>query len=65
MAFTSNFDLFNYILVPLGPHCATDSACEQRCTDTTRGMMCSCRRGYRLAKDKRSCVGKTLLRCNS
>ncbi|XP_039251429.2 uncharacterized protein LOC120328917 isoform X1 [Styela clava] len=41
---------------PSGPRCATDSECQQICDDTSDGMVCSCRKGYRLHVNKMDCV---------
>ena len=35
--------------------------CEQLCTNTSGSYTCSCRSGYHLAIDGRSCVGESLV----
>ena len=35
--------------------------CDHTCTDTQSGISCSCRNGYRLLSDGKSCKGKATL----
>ena len=42
--------------------CAENSdGCEQMCTDTDGSFVCSCRDGFRLGSDRRSCDGECAL----
>ena len=34
------------------------SGCAQGCINTIGGLTCSCNKGYRLGKDRKSCNGK-------
>ncbi|CAK9820357.1 FBN2 [Anthophora quadrimaculata] len=40
--------------------CKSSNPCEQRCTDNGVAITCSCDPGYTLAKDKHSCIPKSL-----
>lgn len=39
--------------------CKQTNPCEQRCTDNGVAITCSCKPGYALADDKRSCIPKS------
>ena len=40
--------------------CAVNNGgCQHICTSTPYGRQCSCRTGYRLDVDNKSCIGKT------
>ena len=39
--------------------CAESAGCEEMCTDTDGSFECSCRDGYRLGSDGKSCDGET------
>lgn len=41
--------------VPSKQSCAEDNPCAQECQDTARGVRCSCRPGYELDVDQKSC----------
>lgn len=38
--------------------CDKNNPCDHDCTDTGTAIKCSCREGYKLAADNRSCLGK-------
>lgn len=45
-------------IIKSGPKACIDAKCSQECHQTMAGPVCSCRKGYQLLNDSRSCQGK-------
>ena len=51
----------NFLTIAAINECAEGSSnCEQFCSDTGTGFVCSCRTGYTLNSDQASCSGEAL-----